>query len=80
MADWLESYAHLMELNVWTSTEVKKINRDDSKDEWVVTFVKSDGSTGVMRPKYVVLGLGFGGNIPNFPNFPGMVIYSAFRF
>ena len=62
-----------MELNIWTSTTVQKIERDDSKDEFVVTLVKADGSKRVIRPKHVVAALGFGGNEPSMPDIPGMV-------
>ncbi|KAF8510816.1 hypothetical protein BU17DRAFT_55151 [Hysterangium stoloniferum] len=72
LADWLESYAHTMELNVWTSTEAQKVERDDDKDEWIVTLIKSDGSKRVMRPKYVVFAFGVAGNQPNMPQIPGM--------
>jgi len=85
LADWLESYAHSMELNVWTSTEARKVERDDDKDEWVVTLIMSDGSERVMRPKYVVFGLGFEGNQQNMPRIPGMdtfegkIVHSLFH-
>lgn len=53
------------------STEVKKVERDDAKDEWVVTIRKADGTSRVMRPKYVVMGLGFGE--PSVPCIAGAV-------
>ncbi|KIJ33013.1 hypothetical protein M422DRAFT_70464 [Sphaerobolus stellatus SS14] len=61
-----------MELNVWTSTKVERVERDEAKNEWVVTFIKADGSSRVMRPKHIVLALGLAGNKPRFPKFPGM--------
>lgn len=68
-----------MELNVWTSTEVQKLERNDETDEWIVTVTKSDGSKRVMRPKYVVFAFGIAGNRPNMPQIPGMVrIYRTF--
>ncbi|KAF8523192.1 hypothetical protein JB92DRAFT_2705437 [Gautieria morchelliformis] len=72
LADWLESYAHSMELNVWTSTTVQKIDRDESKDVFVVTLIKADGSKRVMRPKHIVMAIGFAGNEPKIPDIPGM--------
>ena len=62
-----------MELSVWTSTTVRKIERDDARDEYVVTLLKSDGSKRVMRPKYVIGALGIGGGEPKLPDIPGMV-------
>lgn len=61
----------MLELNVWMSTEVRHVERDDVKDEWVVTIRKADGTERVMRPKYVVLGTGFGD--PAVPCIPGAV-------
>ena len=62
-----------MELNVWTSTEAQKVERDDAKDEWIVTLIKSDGSQRVMRPKHIVFAFGVAGNQPHVPQIPGMV-------
>ena len=62
-----------MELNVWTSTAVQKIERDDAKDEFIVTLCKPDGSKRVMRPKHIVAALGLGANEPKMPDIPGMV-------
>ncbi|GJJ08953.1 hypothetical protein Clacol_003173 [Clathrus columnatus] len=67
--DWLEFYAQMMDLNVWTSTEVQKVERDDNSDQWVVTLRKADGTIRVLQPKYVVMGLGFGE--PSIPAIPG---------
>jgi hypothetical protein len=62
-----------MELNVWTSTTVQNIDRDDSKDEFVVTLIKADGSKRIMRPKHIVMAIGLAGNEPKMPDIPGMV-------
>jgi len=58
---------------VWTSSKVEHVERDNEKDEWAVTVVKSDGSPRVFRPKHVVFALGIAGNKPRFPKVPGMV-------
>ena len=62
-----------MELNVWTSTTVQKIERENSKDDFVVTLVKADGSKRVIRPKHVVAALGLGANEPSMPDMRGIV-------
>ncbi|GJJ06880.1 hypothetical protein Clacol_001076 [Clathrus columnatus] len=69
-ADWLEMYAKVMDLNVWTSTTVTHIERDDARDEWVVQVIKADGTPRTFRPKYVVAGVGLGD--PYTPDFAGM--------
>jgi hypothetical protein len=68
-----------MELNVWTSTTVQNIDRDDSKDEFVVTLIKADGSKRIMRPKHIVMAIGFAGNEPKIPDIPGMVRCAVLR-
>lgn len=61
-----------MELDVWTSSEVTHVERDEAKDEWVVTVVKTaDNTKRVFRPKYVVLAFGLAGNTPRMPVVPG---------
>ncbi|KAI9573920.1 hypothetical protein HD554DRAFT_2035056 [Boletus coccyginus] len=42
LVDWLESYAHSLELNVWTSATVASIQREtgDSGKRWVVQVRK----------------------------------------
>jgi len=59
-----------MELNIWTSTTVQRIERDDAEDEFVVTLVKADGSKQVLRPKHVITALGW--SLPNMPDITGM--------
>ncbi|GJJ11303.1 hypothetical protein Clacol_005535 [Clathrus columnatus] len=69
-ADWLEMYAKVMDLNVWTSTTVTHIERDNDRNEWIVHVIKADGSLRAFRPKYVVAGVGFGE--PYIPDFAGV--------
>ncbi|GJJ11518.1 hypothetical protein Clacol_005751 [Clathrus columnatus] len=57
-ADWLEFYAKVMDINVWTSSEVSSIQRDDNNDEWIVT-VNNSSFKRTLRPKYVILAMGF---------------------
>ena len=42
IADWLESYAKVMELNYWSNTEAKSARWDEATAEWTVT-VERDG-------------------------------------
>ena len=74
IADWLESYAKVMELNYWTNTEAKQATYDEAAGEWRVT-VERDGQAHVLRPKQLVLATGMSGK-PNLPDYPGM---DAFR-
>ena len=45
LANWLESYADALELNVWTSSTVTKATQD-ANNEWDVTVERADGSRG----------------------------------
>jgi putative flavoprotein involved in K+ transport len=74
IADWLESYARVMELNYWTNAEAKSATYDEATGEWKVT-VERDGQPVVLRPKQLVLATGMSGK-PNLPDLPGM---DAFR-
>ena len=71
LADWLESYAQSMELNVWTSTTIHKIDRNPDGKGWVVHVTRADGSSRDLNPKNVVFAHGFGGGVPNLPVYPG---------
>jgi putative flavoprotein involved in K+ transport len=70
VADWLEMYTKVMELNYWTGTECKSARYDEAAGEWIVEVVR-DGQPLTLRPKQLVLATGMSG-IPNAPDFPGM--------
>jgi putative flavoprotein involved in K+ transport len=70
IADWLESYARVMELNYWTNTEAKSASYDEATGEWTVT-IEREGHPLVLRPKHLVLATGMSGK-PNVPDLPGM--------
>jgi putative flavoprotein involved in K+ transport len=73
IADWLESYARIMELNYWSNTEAKSAQYDEATGEWTVT-VERDGQPLVLRPKQLVLATGMSGK-PNLPDYPGMDVF-----
>ena len=73
IADWLESYTKIMELNYWTNTEAKSAHFDDATQQWTVT-VERDGQPVVLRPTQLVLATGMSGK-PNLPDFPGMDVF-----
>jgi len=73
IADWLESYTKVMELNYWTSTEAKHASYDDKTGEWTVE-VERDGQPVVLRPKHLVLATGMSGK-PNIPQLKGMDVF-----
>ncbi len=73
IADWLESYTKVMELNYWTGTEAKSARYDETTREWTVE-VERDGQPLVLRPKQLVLATGMSGR-PNIPDYPGMASF-----
>jgi putative flavoprotein involved in K+ transport len=75
IADWLEMYTRVMEVNYWGSTTCTSARYDEQKKEWEVHVdrVAEDGTTEeiTLRPKQLVFALGVSGK-PNVPRFPGM--------
>ncbi|MDT9592721.1 NAD(P)/FAD-dependent oxidoreductase [Nocardioides zeae] len=70
LADWLESYAGTMDLNVWTGTELVDSSFDPGTGTWTVTLTGPQG-TRTIRPRHVVLATGVSGTEPNVPDLPG---------
>jgi putative flavoprotein involved in K+ transport len=70
IADWLEMYAKVMELNYWGSTECKGARYDDARKEWIVDVVRN-GKAMTLRPRQLVLATG-GSGFPRMPSVPGM--------
>jgi cation diffusion facilitator CzcD-associated flavoprotein CzcO len=56
LGDWFESYVKLLELNVWTETNVVKSSWDDATRKWTITLDRTkDGKiqTRVVHPKVI---------------------------
>jgi putative flavoprotein involved in K+ transport len=70
IADWLEMYAKVMELNYWGATECKSAKFDEKKKTWTVV-VERAGKTMTLHPTQLVLATGMAG-VPNLPKFAGM--------
>ncbi|KAF9874313.1 hypothetical protein CkaCkLH20_08296 [Colletotrichum karsti] len=70
LADWLESYATIMELNIWTNTTIDGADYDETTKTWTATIRRADGSTRVLRPRHIILATGQAGD-PIAPTFPG---------
>ncbi|MFM0234092.1 flavin-containing monooxygenase [Paraburkholderia sediminicola] len=76
-ADWLESYAKLMRLNMWTRTEVVKGDFDDERSEYIVELKMADGSIRVVHPKHVVMATGGIGLNPKPFKYPGVETFKG---
>ena len=69
IADWLEMYTRVMELNYWTRSTCKRASYDEASKEWTVV-IDRDGTEVVLRPKQLVLATGMSGKA-RLPSFPG---------
>ncbi|KAJ5558656.1 hypothetical protein N7535_008871 [Penicillium sp. DV-2018c] len=76
LADWLESYSNLMELNVWTQAGLQSSSFDNATKTWTVTLKRADGSTCTLHPKHIVQATGNVGD-PIVPQFPGQDEYKG---
>ena len=69
IADWLEMYTRVMEVNYWSSTTCTSASYDEETKEWTVVLDR-DGEEVVLKPKHLVLATGMSGK-PNVPVLPG---------
>lgn len=76
LADWLESYAGTLELNVWTSTELVGAGWDAAAARWNVTVRRPGAAERTLRPAHLVLATGLNGP-PLIPDLPGMDTFAG---
>jgi putative flavoprotein involved in K+ transport len=69
IADWFESYASAMELNIWTSAELTSSGYDEAIGRWTLRVRTPDGER-ELHPRDVILATGAAGE-PNVPAVPG---------
>jgi putative flavoprotein involved in K+ transport len=74
IADWLEAYTTVMELDYWASSEATSAQYDEDSGEWTVEVVRrhDDGSQEqvVLKPRQLVMATGMS-SVPNVPEIPG---------
>jgi len=76
MADWLEMYARVMDLNYWSSTRVMKASQVN--DQWSVE-VDRNGEKMTLTPDHIVFATGMSG-YPNIPKFEGASDFKGVQF
>lgn len=81
LADFLESYASMMELNIWTGTEFLSGEYDDKADKWTAV-VRREGEEIRLQPGHLVMAVGNAGfpitpDLPGKENFEGMQLHSS---
>lgn len=70
LADWFETYASSMELNIWLSSQVSNAKFHEDTQSWTVDITRGDGSRRTVKPAQVVMCTGHAGE-PKIPSFPG---------
>jgi len=70
LADWLESYAKILDINVWTNSSFTQTAWDADKREWTIT-INRNGEQRVFHPRHVVSAIGLAGGVPNVLHLPG---------
>lgn len=70
-ADWLESYAKLLDLSVWTSTTFIDAEYDEQTQIWTIRVRRGDGSIRVLHPRHFVVAGGMFGS-PRIPQVDGL--------
>jgi putative flavoprotein involved in K+ transport len=73
IADWLEMYVKVMDLDYWTSTEC--LNARFENDEWLIQ-VSREGRPAVLKAKHLVLATGMSG-FPSMPALPGAAAFEG---
>ena len=78
IADWLEMYTKVMELNYWGSSECKKAAYDPARKTWSV-HVEREGKTIVLRPRQLVFATGSYGP-PREPDIKGKARFKGVQY
>lgn len=81
MGDWLEMYARVMEIDLWTSTKCLQAAYNERAGEWSVQ-VNRGSKLVELRPKHLVLATGMSGfaQVPEIPGaeaFDGRIVHSS---
>ena len=76
LADWLEAYAAIMSLDVWTSTEITGARYDEAAGRWAVTLRRPGGTVTDLHPRDVILATGVFG-APHRPEIPGAAQFTG---
>ncbi|CAB3755206.1 flavin-containing monooxygenase [Paraburkholderia solisilvae] len=69
VGDWLETYARVMELDIWHNAECAGAQYDAASGQWQVRVVH-DGEPTLLRPTHLVFATGLNGE-PFIPSIPG---------
>jgi len=81
IANWLESYVDIMEVDFWTRTAFEGATYDDASQRWTARLTR-EGAGRTLRPKHIVLATSVSGTpaipeIAGIDNFEGEVLHSS---
>lgn len=81
LANWFESYADAMELNVWTGTELASGLYDQADGHWEISLRRPDGAVRTLRPRHLIFATGVSSmpirpELPGLDSFAGTVLHS----
>ncbi|KAI5992051.1 FAD/NAD(P)-binding domain-containing protein, partial [Pisolithus marmoratus] len=82
-ADWLDSYARSLDLNVWTSARAHTVEPNATGKKWTVKVVHEDGREHQLEVDHVVFAIGLFGGSPKVPDilcqdgFNGQLLHSS---
>ncbi|KAH9979203.1 hypothetical protein BJV74DRAFT_858549 [Russula compacta] len=77
IADWLENYVNILELDVWTSSTVTRASQDAETKKWTVEIERANAEPRSLVVNQLVFALGFGAGTPNIPQIPGAEEYKG---
>jgi putative flavoprotein involved in K+ transport len=81
VANWLESYVDILEVDFWTRTNFDGADYDEAAQRWTARLTR-EGAERTLRPRHIVLATSVSGT-PNIPtidgieNFRGPVLHSG---
>ena len=81
MGDWLDAYASIFELNLWTSTTCEMATWNEASQDWLVTVTRN-GKPVTLRPKHLIFATGAYGppkklDWPGIDCFNGTLLHSS---
>jgi cation diffusion facilitator CzcD-associated flavoprotein CzcO len=82
IANWLESYVDIMEIDFWTGTTFDGATYDETAQRWMARVRTTDGTARALRPKHIVIATSVSGtpniaNIETLENFTGEILHSS---
>ena len=76
LADFLESYAILLDLAVWTGSRAENVHYNEDAQRWSLDVTRPDGSRRRLTPEHLVLATGNNAE-PIRPQLPGQEDYAG---